>query len=214
VRLELLERQTALERERTRIARDIHDDLGAHLSEITILSELAQRDQGDTNKTGEHVRKISINVRQVIDSMDEIVWAVNPRNDTLPHLVSYTGQFAMQFLTMAGIRCHLDLPDQPPHRALSAEVRHNLFLVVKEALNNVVRHAHASETWLRIHVTASALELIIEDNGVGFNHPPDDARCDGLRNLRQRMDEINGRCQIESKKGAGTRMVFSYAWPA
>lgn len=212
LKMEMLERQTALERERTRIARDIHDDLGAHLSEITILSELAVRDQGDPGKSGEHVRKISANVRQVIDSMDEIVWAVNPRNDTLPHLVSYTGQFAIEFLKMANIRCRLDLPDSPPDRILSAEVRHSLFLVVKEALNNVVRHSDATDAWLRITATATALTVVIEDNGAGFDHPPDDPRCDGLKNLRQRMEEIGGTCQIQSKKGAGTRVEFSYPW--
>jgi len=213
LKLQALEQQTALEKERTRIARDIHDDVGAGLSEITLLSELALRDQVEPKKAGEHVRQISLSARHVTDALDEIVWAVNPGNDTLPHLVSYLGQFTMQFLQMANVRCRLDLPDQPPKRTLSADVRHNLFLASKEALNNIVRHAQATEASLRMTATDKSLKMIIEDNGRGFEKAPEGPGHDGLRNLRQRMREIGGECRIESNPGRGTRIEFSYPWP-
>jgi signal transduction histidine kinase/ligand-binding sensor domain-containing protein len=214
LKLRALEQQTALDKERARIARDIHDDLGTRLSEITLLSELTLQDQAERDKTTEHVRQISFTVRQLTDSLDEIVWAVNPRNDTLPHLISYIGQFAMQFMQMARIRCELDLPDQPPGRGLSAEVRHNLFLVAKEALNNIVRHAHAGEVSLRITVTEDSMSMIIADNGRGFAGVPEDTSADGLRNMRQRMAEIGGECRVESQPGDGTRVSFYYPWPS
>ena len=208
-KLRALEQQAALSRERARIARDIHDDLGTRLSEITLLSELALQDHSEREKGQEHIRHISVTARQATDSLDEIVWAANPRNDTLPDLVGYIGQFAQQFLHMARIGCRLELPDQPPRWPLSAEARHNLFLVTKEALNNVVRHAHATEVCLRVAVCEESLNLTIEDNGHGFepnrNHPS----ADGLRNMHQRMETIGGSCDIVSKRGAGTVVVAS-----
>ena len=211
--LRLLEQQAALHKERARIAKDIHDDLGANLTEIALLGDLAQQDRAEPDKAGERVGKISATARQAIKSLDEIVWAVNPRNDTLGHLIDYAGQFALDYLRLADIRCRLDLPEQTPQRELSTELRHNLFLVIKEALNNVVRHAHASEVWLRAAVTGEGLELSVEDNGCGFSVAPDDALADGLRNMRQRLEDLGGTCRIESQPGHGTRVLVHLPWP-
>jgi signal transduction histidine kinase len=156
--------------------------------------------------------KISGTARQAIRSLDEIVWAVNPRNDTLAHLIDYAGQFALDYLRLAGIRCRLDLPEQTPVREFSTDLRHNLFLVIKEALNNIVKHAQATEVWLRAKVTAQALEISIEDNGRGFAGAPDDALADGLRNMRQRLADIGGECRIESQPGAGTKVSLRLPW--
>lgn len=210
--LRVLEQQAALHKERARIAKDIHDDLGANLTQIALLGELAQQDRGEPDKAAERMDKISGTARQAIKSLDEIVWAVNPRNDTFGHLVDYAGQFALDYLRLAGIRCRLDLPEQTPAHELSTDVRHNLFLAVKEALHNVVRHAQATEVWLRARVTPDALELSIEDNGRGFAAAPDDALADGLRNMRQRLAELGGECRIESRPGAGTKVNLRLPW--
>lgn len=212
-RLRLLEQQAALHKERARIAKDIHDDLGANLTQIALLGELAQQDRAEPEKAAEWSGKISATARQAIKSLDEIVWAVNPRNDTLAHLIDYTGQFALDYLRLAGIRCRLDFPESPPTREVSTDVRHNLFLAVKEALNNIVKHAHATEVWLRVSATDDGLQIRIEDDGCGFDQPPQDAGADGLRNMRQRMAEIGGECRIESKTGAGTQISFDLPWP-
>ena len=151
--LRLLEAQAALHKERARIAKDIHDDLGANLTQIALLGELARQDHGEPEKAAARIDTISSTARQAIKSLDEIVWAVNPRNDTLAHLIDYAGQFALDYLRLAGIRCRLDFPEQAPPRELSTEVRHNLFLVIKEALHNIVKHARATEVWLRAMVT-------------------------------------------------------------
>ena len=206
--MEQLERQHVLERERTRIAKDIHDDLGASLTLIAVLGDLAKKE-----KTGDRIEKMSGMAREAVKSLDEIVWAVNPRNDTLAHLVDYAGQFATDYLRDAGIRCLLDVPEQTPAREVPANVRHNLFLVVKEALQNIVKHARATEVWLRISATAEHLKIVVEDNGCGFENPPENALADGLRNMRQRLGEIDARCQVQSRPGAGTAVIIELSWP-
>jgi signal transduction histidine kinase/ligand-binding sensor domain-containing protein len=210
--LQTLEQQAALYKERARIAKDIHDDLGASLTQIAFIGELAQQDRNVPDKVGEHVGVMSQTARHAVKSLDEIVWAVNPRNDTLAHFIDYTGQFALDYLRHAGIRCRLDLPEAVPARELSTDVRHNLFLVVKEAINNTVKYAHATELRLRIAVSAEKLELCIEDNGCGFAQPPDDKDADGLRNMRQRLADIGGRCWIQGRPGAGTKISLELPW--
>jgi signal transduction histidine kinase/ligand-binding sensor domain-containing protein len=199
LKMEQLERRQAVERERARIAKDIHDDLGASLNLIAVLGDLAKEE-----KSGERIEKMSGTARQAVKSLDEIVWAVNPRNDTLSHLVDYICQYTNDYLRDADIRCLLDVPEQVPAREVPANVRHNLFLAVKEALQNVVKHAHASRVELRLQLNADDLRLDITDNGRGFDRPPPDDRADGLNNMRQRLAEIGGECRFESQINAGT----------
>jgi signal transduction histidine kinase/streptogramin lyase len=206
-KLEKLSRQQALERERARIAKDIHDDLGANLTLIVRLGHLARQ-----GKNIERIEKMESSARQAIKSLDEIVWAVNPRNDTLAHLIDYTGQFATDYLYAAGLQCLLDVPEHAPQLEVPSNVRHNVFLVVKEALQNIVKHADATEVWLRINATNLGLRIVIEDNGRGFEQMPDDALADGLRNMQQRMKEIGGQCQIQSRVGQGTQIVIETRW--
>jgi signal transduction histidine kinase len=204
-----LERQHVLERERTRIAKDIHDDLGASLTLIAVLGDLAQKE-----KTGDRIEKMSGLARQAVKSLDEIVWAVNPRNDTLAHLIDYAGQFAMDYLRDAGIRCLLDVPEQTPAREVPANIRHNLFLAVKESLQNIIKHARATEVWLRISADDQRLRIVVEDNGRGFEAAPPGPQADGLRNIRQRLDEIGARHQIQSRPGVGTVITLELSWPS
>jgi signal transduction histidine kinase len=212
-RLRLLAQQSALEKERTRIARDIHDDIGNRLTTISLLSKLAYRDRAEPEKTGDHARTIGTAVREVTDSLDEIVWAVNPRNDTLPHLVNYVCQFAVEFLKAAGIECHLEVPDHPPEHVLAADVRHNLFLAVKEALHNVVRHAQATDVTLAITCAGDTLAVSVTDNGRGFEAKPDAEGADGLRNMHQRMAEVGGTFAIAGATPAGTCVTLVYPLP-
>jgi signal transduction histidine kinase/ligand-binding sensor domain-containing protein len=209
----LLEQQAALHKERARIAKDIHDDLGANLTQIAFLGDLAQQDREDPEKAAARSNKISTTARQAIKSLDEIVWAVNPRNDTLAHLIEYSGQFALDYLRLAGIRCRLDFPEQTPSGGLSTDLRHNLFLVIKEALNNIVKHSRANEVWLRARVADHSLDISIEDNGVGFGQVADNGTSDGLRNMRQRLSDIGGECRIDSQPGSGTKVSLHLPWP-
>jgi ligand-binding sensor domain-containing protein/signal transduction histidine kinase len=217
-RLERLEWQRVIERDRGRIARDIHDDLGAGLTQITLLSELARRESPQEMEA--HLVQISDTARELTQTVDEIVWAVNPRQDTLDGLVTYICQFAQEYLTMAGILCRLDVPGHLPPLPLSADVRHNLFLAVKEALNNIIKHAGAREVWLRLIQEDGRLTLVIEDDGRGFDAATAivvrpgatgsaSTRGQGLENLASRLSSVGGRCSISSEPGRGTRVELN-----
>lgn len=214
--LRALEQRHAVEHERGRIARDIHDDVGAGLTEMAMLSELAQEEGRQPGEQRQHLDNIFRRARQLTQSLDEIVWAINPVNDTLESLVSYVGEFAQDFLGVAGLICRLDLPANPPECVLGANVRHQLCLSVKEVLNNIVKHAKASEVHVAVKLTGQKLTISIQDNGCGFASPATGnvaSGHDGLTNLRIRLNEINGQLLQESQPGQGTRVVLSVELP-
>ena len=211
-RVQKLEREAALNKERSRIAKDIHDDVGASFAQIALLSELTRADIAEADKTVEHVEKMADIAREGINSLDEIVWAVNPNNDTLAHFLDYAAQYAADFLRPAGIRCRAEIPLQIPLRILSSDVRHALFLIVKESLHNVLKHAQAQEVWLRAVVTDGGLTLSIEDDGRGFAAAPGNPQADGLRNMRERLKDLGGVCEITSRPGAGTQVKLVLPW--
>ena len=211
-KLEFVERQRAVERDRTRIARDIHDDLGAGLTHISLLTELA-RHTPPTEASG-HLGQISDMARELTRAMDEIVWAVDPQNDTLDSLVSYLSKFAQEYLIVAKVRCRLDLPDEIPPWTLRAEVRHNLFLAFKEALNNVAKHAEANEVWLRLKIDGDTFALAVEDNGRGLGESKNKqtgriSSGRGLGNLNSRLAPHGGSCAVTSTPGQGTTVTFT-----
>jgi signal transduction histidine kinase/ligand-binding sensor domain-containing protein len=211
--LAVLEQQAVLDRERTRIARDIHDDVGNRLNRITLLGELALRGGSEPGAMTRHVRDISAGVREVITALDEVVWTVSPRHDTLPHLVSRLGQFAVEYLRAATVRCELDLPAQPPEWPVSAEVRHHVFCAVKEALTNSVRHGQPREVKLQVAVGTDSFTIVVQDDGRGFDGSASDPGADGLRNMEQRMAEVGGRMEVTSTPGTGTRVCLSVPRP-
>ncbi|HYT61121.1 MAG TPA: two-component regulator propeller domain-containing protein [Haliangiales bacterium] len=204
--LESLRQQEALEKERSRIARDIHDQLGASLTQVALLSELVEGDKESPAEVEAHARQISQTARDTTRVLDEIVWTVNPSNDTLDGLITYVCQNAQEYLGVAGLRYRLDVPAQLPGAAVSPEVRHNVFLASKEAITNVVRHAQASAVWIRLRLDATTIILEIEDNGRGVAgqvDPTAPAR-NGLRNMRKRMEGIGGSFALGPAPGGGT----------
>jgi signal transduction histidine kinase len=215
LKLERLEQQQAVERDRTRIARDIHDDLGAGLTQITLLCELARREPAEVTT---QLERISDSARQLTRDMDEIVWAVDPQHDTFAGLMDYLSAFTEDYLRVAGIRCRMDLPPRYPVARVDAEIRHNLFLALKEMLNNVVKHAHASEVWLRLRLDQNSFTLVVEDNGQGVQTVNGDPVAgsanricsgSGLPNLQKRLGTIGGRCVMHSSPGRGTRVEMT-----
>ena len=215
-RLERLEREQAVERERSRIAQDIHDDLGASLTRITMLSQSGRGDAQLPESVTKNLDYIFGTARELTRAMDEIVWAVNPRHDTLDSLANYLSRFAQNYLSAAEIRCRLDLPLQLPSQPVTAETRHNLFLAFKEALNNVVKHAAATEVRVELKLEPSRLVLTIEDNGRGFlanpqlvSQPDRISSGYGLVNMKRRLADIGGLCEISSDPGRGTTVSFS-----
>lgn len=218
VKLELLERQRAVERERARIARDIHDDLGASLTLISFLTDAVPADTVTPPQAGEALRRIFAISRQLVQALDEIVWAVNPKCDTLESLATYLGNVAQDMLGTAGISYRLDTPVCLPVRPLTTEVRHIVFLAFKEALNNILKHAAATEVTVSISIESDSLVISVEDNGKGFALTESSILSTelaarrgegfGLNNMKQRMSEIGGRCEIRSASGQGCRIRF------
>lgn len=215
-KFERIERQRAVERERARIARDIHDNLGANLTRISLLSQFAHGELENPKEAAVQLNRIYETTREMTRAMDEIVWAVNPEHDTLDSVVNYLGKFAQDYLGSLGIRCRLDLPVQLPQWPVTAEVRHHLFLAFKEALHNVVKHAAASEVSVSLTTTDHSFTLVARDNGRGFD-PKTTAEKkageigrsgNGLVNMRLRLEKIGGRCEIESTPGSGTEVKF------
>ena len=205
-RLQLLEQQEALEKERFRIARDLHDQLGANLTQVALLSEMAEADKHSPAEIESHARQISQTARETTRSLDEIVWAVNPSNDTLEGLVNYVCNYAQEYLALAGLRYRVEVPVQLPAVNIPPEVRHNVFLAFKEAVNNVVKHAQASEVRVRLQLQPGNFTLNIEDNGCGLGGRNANATPtrNGLRNMRKRMEDVHGEFSISPGTGGGT----------
>jgi signal transduction histidine kinase/ligand-binding sensor domain-containing protein len=211
-KLERVEHQRSLERERTRIAKDIHDDLGASLTRINLLSQSARRDMADEAQTVKNLEQICTTARKLTRAMDEIVWAVDPQHDTLDSLASYLGKLIHEVFGDSGIRCRLDFPMELPPWPVTAEVRHNLFLAFKEALHNVLKHAGATTVLISFTLEPAAFAVKITDDGCGFDAAElaiqPRPRRNGLVNMRQRLEEIGGRCEITSERGRGTQVTF------
>ncbi len=204
-KLERLEQQRALERERARIAQDLHDDLGAGLVEINFGSELAQDAGLNSEEVREHAREIGARAREMVTALDEIVWAVNPKHDHVSSLASYFCQFAQHFLKPTAVRCHLAIEKNLPEQPLNAEQRHSLFMAFKEALCNVVQHAGATDVWLAISVGDGKLQISVRDNGRGLDlaAPRNPTSADGLGNMRERLRQLGGSCEFSSRPGEG-----------
>lgn len=202
----------AVEAERQRLARDLHDDLGARLTRISLLTELVRREAGSTDAGRQHARLLAETAREVLGTMEQVIWSVNPANDTLENLVNFILQYAGPFLAPAGITLHTDAPTLLPDRTLQSDLRKNVFLCVKESLNNVVKHSHATEVHLRIHYQDSALEIDVEDNGRGAAAALSGSLAvgsDGLNNLRERMRAVGGQAVIENGHQGGLRVRLS-----
>ncbi len=211
-KLEIIQRQQAIERERTRIAKDIHDHLGANLTRISLLSQSAHGELENTRQAAAQLERIYDTSRDLTRSMDEIVWAVNPQHDTLDSLASYLGNFAQDYLALINVRCRLEVPLHLPHWPLTAEVRHDVFLAFKEAVNNILKHSSATEVSVFLATGTDNFTLVLRDNGRGFDPatlPERVGRGNGLKNMRQRLEKIGGRCEINSAPGKGTEIKFT-----
>jgi ligand-binding sensor domain-containing protein/signal transduction histidine kinase len=204
-----LRQQEALERERARIARDLHDQLGANLTQVSLLGELAASDSHSPGDVETHARQISQTARETTLALDEIVWTVNPSNDTLDSLITYVCKYAQEYFRVAGLRYRLEVPPQLPATGISPELRHNVFLAAKEAINNVVKHSRATAAWFRLKLDRESFVIEIEDNGQGIDSAKTRTGRNGLVNMRKRMDDIRGSFDIGPGAEGGTRVSLA-----
>jgi signal transduction histidine kinase len=200
------ERQHLLEQERTRVAQDLHDELGATLTEVSILGSLARTESLPLETRERYLEKLGSVSRAVVATLDEIVWAVNPKYDSVASLASYYSLFAQRFLNLAGIGCRLQVADSFPATPLDSRVRHGVFLAFKEALNNAVRHSSATEVRIGMEVAGHELKVAVSDNGKGFAMVDGLPGHDGLVSMKERMQKLGGHCEIRSQAGTGTQV--------
>ena len=200
--------QFVIQRERSRIARDIHDDLTAWLARLVLLGERAQKELSEASPARGHVHEMCENSRSLLAALNQTIWLINSKRDTLQDLVSYVCRYAEFFFQSTPIRCRFDVEEGLPIMSCDVGVRRNLFLAVKESLNNVLRHSVATEVTLRIQRLGGELMLSIEDNGKGFVPEQADEQRNGLSNMKDRATDANGSCQIISKPGDGCRVEF------
>jgi signal transduction histidine kinase len=208
--LERLEMQNAVENERRRIARDLHDEFGSALSGIMLQGEAAV--QAPLPQAAQSVIvSITERVRRLIVALDEVVWTTDPRNDSLPRVVAYLCDYAESFLSPTGINFRLDAPApaELPAINLTAPQRHNLLLATKESLNNAVRHARARTIGLKMRIQDHALVVQIWDNGRGFDPKGNRSSGNGLSNLESRMKLLQGSAEIRSRAGEGTTVTLA-----
>jgi len=208
-RLAKMEQAAALERERARIARDMHDEFGSRLTTIANLGELAQNHTLSPTDMKSQLGSITSQVRELINTVDEVVWTVSPENDSLPSLTAFLSDYTERFVAPSGISHRLELDPDYPLLPVPAEARHNLLLATKEALNNAVRHAAPEMIRVKLHVQDGCLDVVISDDGHGFEVGRARAGGHGLANLAERMKLIQGRAEIRSAPGQGTVVTLS-----
>jgi two-component sensor histidine kinase len=201
-------RLRAVERLRVQIAADLHDDVGARLTKVAMVTEFMDRETRDAEQSKPHIQNIAKTTREIIQAMDEIVWTINPKNDTLDNLANYIFQYAQEYFQHSPVRCRVDLPAALPNHAISTEQRHNLFMAIKEALNNIVKHADATEARISLTAHDGKITIQIRDNGRGFAMDGLNGTGNGLENMKQRLRRIGGTIVLESKPGAGTKITL------
>ncbi len=200
--------QALLHQERARIARDFHDDLGARITQLVLLGEVARRELPAGADTRGKLEQMCARMRELSAAMKEVVWVVNSQRDTLHDFANHLTNYAENFLQGAAIRCRFDVGLELPDAAFDLPIRRNLFLAVKEALNNAAKHSQATELSLRVHWDGQMVEVVVEDNGRGFDPIQVGAGGNGIANMTRRMAEFAGECRVESAPGKGSRITF------
>lgn len=208
-----LEHQRMLEQERLRIAQDIHDDLGARVTQISLLSAMAQSNTTFPEKAREEFDRVSCMSRELVAALYETVWAVNPENDNLDALGNYLCQMINQLCGPAQVRCRFHLVDLPAQVQVSSQIRHNVCLAVKEAVHNAIKHAHAGEIGVHMNYEQPWLTIVIEDDGNGFD-PAKAPAGHGLKNMQRRLQTTGGTYGLESAAGRGTKVTMRLCLPA
>ena len=212
-KLSQVKQEQVLEKERLRISQDLHDDLGARVTEISLFSAMAQADDSSPDKAHAGFERISLMSRELVAALYETVWSVNPENDNLDALGNFICQMVNRQCESAQLRCRFDMVGLPQNVRVSSKTRHQIVLSVKEAVHNAIKHAHASEINIRASYTDRLLSVLIEDNGRGFKVTNITAGH-GLTNMKRRLESIGGNCTLQSEPTNGTMIQITLSFPA
>ncbi len=208
-KLKILELEKALENERIRISKDMHDEVGANLTKMSLLSEIAKKNIENRKELKSYLNQITNTGVEVASSLDELVWTVNPKNDKLDRMIFYIIQFAEDFLSSTSIKFHFSIPDDIPDRYLSAEIRHNIFSVIKEAINNSIKYANCTEIKLLFSLRKNKLIVNISDNGIGCDFESIGSFSNGLNNMKSRIESVNGKIILSNSDIGGVEVFIS-----
>jgi signal transduction histidine kinase len=203
---EKVEQERIIMEERARISRDLHDDFGSKLTQISLLAWLPE-ESSKSEKAGERLRLIGEKSRQMISALDEVVWMMNPKSETISSFSAYLAGYTEEFLSKTDVACRVESPGSWPEKIITSEARNNLFLSVKEAINNAVRHGKPSQVLLKFEVSVKDFTICVQDNGRGFD-PSVVSHGNGLPNLQQRIHKFGGTCLIQSTPPHGTRVTL------
>jgi signal transduction histidine kinase len=196
--------------ERNRIARELHDDIGAELTRITILSQSLQKNKNLDEEIQTKHRKIAETGKKVLGTIGEIIWTMNPQKDNLDSLAAYIRRFVTEYLETNDIDLHIEFPNEIPANAISDEYRRNVFLVIKEAISNITKYSKATSVRLSLNLREKLAEIEISDNGTGFSVKEKENWGNGLTNMNQRMKDIGGTFLIRSEINVGTFIKVTF----
>jgi PAS domain S-box-containing protein len=197
------------EEERLRIAGEMHDEVGAGLSKISVLCQVIKQNKPGSQQAISSIEKIILASKQVQQDLGEIIWAMNPRNDTLDNLIAYIHHYSLEYLEPGDIKFNFTCDDKIPPIILNGKTRRNIFMIIKECLNNIVKHASSANTMLSCTFNDEMCILKIEDDGVGFNLNSVQRFKNGIGLMKRRMSEIGGHCAIQSVQGSGTKITLA-----
>jgi signal transduction histidine kinase len=197
-----------LTRERARIAMDVHDDIGSRMTHLVLNGEVAKDEVPAESNARARLEQVCEEARGVLSSIDEILWALNPRRDTLQDFADYVCDYTQRFLAPTSIECVFDLDVMALDAAADLPLRRSLLMAIKEALNNVVKYSQATELLLQIKQHRHNLLVVVQDNGKGFDMSAIKPGRHGVSNISKRIRELGGTCNISSEPGKGCRIEF------
>ena len=206
-----LEKKQAVEKERNRISRDMHDDLGSGLTMIAILSEVAKKQLSEPGKAKELLEKIAVSSRDLVDNLQDIIWVLNPKNDTLESLSSYIREYGLKYFEPIAVQLEFNYPEQFSNTHLSEEKRRNMFLTVKESFNNIAKYAWCNIVTVTIKETEKEILLSIKDDGKGFDIKNVRLFANGLKNMQNRIEQVGGSYSVASEPGNGTLTEIKFS---
>ncbi len=198
--------QSALVEERRRIARDMHDEVGGRLSQLALMQDLILHGHSLPPEARQSLQTLAANTREAVDALDQVVWAVNPLNDTLAGLVEYLSYLATSYLSPLNVNCRLDVPFEWPEIEVRAQVRHEITLAFREALQNIVKHAAAGSVTLHMRLDPPVLTIRLADDGRGLPEESAGPGKEGLSNMRSRLAMIGGSCTVRRRPEGGTEV--------
>ena len=205
-----LEKTELINNERTRIAQDLHDEIGANLTQIALLSEVVQREITSTGSNSAPLKRVAEAAKNGVVNLSEIVWAINPKNDKLENVVSYIQEYAENYFKESDIRVLFDISDSFPNVSIASDTRHALIMTIKEILNNALKYSEASTMWVHLHFEENRFIIQIQENGKGFELADEASKGNGIGHILHRLNSFGGVITIDSAIGHGceTKIVL------